>query len=41
MAPALGEALAELVIHGKTDLPVGFLRKDRLFGKSKQPKQAN
>lgn len=30
MAPALGEALADLVIAGETHLPVGFLRKDRL-----------
>ena len=29
MTPALGQALADLVIDGATDLPVGFLTRDR------------
>ncbi len=29
MTPALGQALADLVVDGKSDLPVDFLRRDR------------
>ena len=33
MTPALGEALADLVVTGTTDLPVGFLKIDRLLAR--------
>ncbi len=31
-APVLGEALADLAMHGGTDLPIEFLCPSRLFG---------
>jgi glycine/D-amino acid oxidase-like deaminating enzyme len=31
LAPALGDALVDLALRGRTDLPVGFLAPDR-FG---------
>jgi glycine/D-amino acid oxidase-like deaminating enzyme len=29
LAPALGDALRDLALHGRTELPVGFLAPDR------------
>ncbi len=37
MTPALGEALSDLVISGETNLPVGFLRKDRFEAQDDNP----
>jgi len=32
VAPALGDALCDLALHGRTDLPIGFLSPDRFAG---------
>jgi sarcosine oxidase len=34
LAPALGDALADLALHGRTDLPIGFLAPERFAAAS-------
>lgn len=41
MTPALGEALADLVVSGETDLPVDFLKKDRLLQDDEKKQQSS